>query len=240
MQVSPWGFGTNFTDRKRQIGAGPSSSLRSGSKRVPNLNRCYYLVFSLCICFSWNKSYSSNLKIWKKSCHIVNSCMLIFVLIIMILLSPRLCVRCTIKQPQIALGTYCKTRNRYHVSLHNCRPSEKLGAAQWISTSAPISSSSKSSATLIDRLPANWRPYFFLARFDKPIGTFFLFLPCSRWSVFLWLINELECYLGSLVDPHGFLCYRSAYNYPTDLHQLVRTRSPHHAGGRMHNQRYVG
>ena len=65
MQVSSWGFGTNFTDRKRQIGAGPSSSLRSGSKRVPNLNGCYYLVFSLCTCFSWNKSYSSNLKIRK-------------------------------------------------------------------------------------------------------------------------------------------------------------------------------
>lgn len=47
--MSPWGFGTNFIDGKRQIGAGPSSSLRSGSKGVPNLNGCYYLVFFHCV-----------------------------------------------------------------------------------------------------------------------------------------------------------------------------------------------
>ncbi|KIJ20128.1 hypothetical protein PAXINDRAFT_68749 [Paxillus involutus ATCC 200175] len=37
-------------------------------------------------------------------------------------------------------------------------------------------------ATWIDRLPASIRPYLYLTRIDKPIGTLLLFYPCA-WSI---------------------------------------------------------
>ncbi|KIJ70235.1 hypothetical protein HYDPIDRAFT_79081 [Hydnomerulius pinastri MD-312] len=37
-------------------------------------------------------------------------------------------------------------------------------------------------ATWVDHLPASVRPYFYLTRIDKPIGTLLLFYPCA-WSI---------------------------------------------------------
>jgi 4-hydroxybenzoate polyprenyltransferase len=52
---------------------------------------------------------------------------------------------------------------------------------------------------LIQWLPAAWRPFASLARFDRPIGWWLLFWPCAfglalagglpeRWDLFLWLL----------------------------------------------------
>ncbi|TDL29242.1 4-hydroxybenzoate polyprenyl transferase [Rickenella mellea] len=37
-------------------------------------------------------------------------------------------------------------------------------------------------ATWIDKLPTRWKPYAYLTRIDKPIGTLLLFYPCT-WSI---------------------------------------------------------
>lgn len=39
--------------------------------------------------------------------------------------------------------------------------------------------------TWVDRLPTRIRPYLYLTRIDKPIGTVLLFLPCSAFSPLL-------------------------------------------------------
>ncbi|EIN10583.1 4-hydroxybenzoate polyprenyl transferase [Punctularia strigosozonata HHB-11173 SS5] len=36
--------------------------------------------------------------------------------------------------------------------------------------------------TWVERLPRSWRPYLYLTRIDKPIGTLLLFYPCA-WSI---------------------------------------------------------
>ena len=81
---------------------------------------------------------------------------------------------------RIAFSAYCGTRNSFHVSLRDWRPSGRLEAKRWASTSTTTGSISRTPVTWIDRFPAKWRPYLSLARADKPIGTLLLFYPCSR------------------------------------------------------------
>uniref|UniRef100_UPI00358E2389 4-hydroxybenzoate polyprenyltransferase, mitochondrial isoform X3 n=1 Tax=Myxine glutinosa TaxID=7769 RepID=UPI00358E2389 len=42
----------------------------------------------------------------------------------------------------------------------------------------------RSAAALVSRAPSSWKPFLYLMRVDKPIGTWLLFLPCT-WSIAL-------------------------------------------------------
>ncbi|KAH7102983.1 4-hydroxybenzoate polyprenyl transferase [Auriculariales sp. MPI-PUGE-AT-0066] len=67
-------------------------------------------------------------------------------------------------------------------SLRRCSPStppERFPDAAALSTAAsPI----LPPVSWVERLPQKWRPYAYLTRIDKPIGTSLLFLPCG-WSI---------------------------------------------------------
>jgi hypothetical protein len=54
--------------------------------------------------------------------------------------------------------------------------------------------------TWIDRLPPKVRPYLYLTRIDKPIGTLLLFYPCSQstWVSFLVHMSNQMCFLEQL------------------------------------------
>ncbi|KAI0265167.1 4-hydroxybenzoate polyprenyl transferase [Gloeopeniophorella convolvens] len=61
----------------------------------------------------------------------------------------------------------------------------RVPAAPALSTSTQTSSIPQLptvSTTWVDRLPAKVRPYLYLTRIDKPIGTLLLFYPCT-WSI---------------------------------------------------------
>lgn len=68
----------------------------------------------------------------------------------------------------------------------------------------------------IDKLPEKWAPYAFLARIDKPIGTWLLFWPCGKviivspWicRIFIRVPNHsMECYYGSLQSSFTYMGY---------------------------------
>jgi hypothetical protein len=53
-----------------------------------------------------------------------------------------------------------------------------------VSTTVPPSQTPGPPATWVDSLPPRIRPYLYLTRIDKPIGTLLLFYPCA-WSITL-------------------------------------------------------
>ncbi|KAJ7047509.1 para-hydroxybenzoate-polyprenyltransferase, partial [Mycena alexandri] len=67
----------------------------------------------------------------------------------------------------------------YPSALQLARSSFAHGRVHSRSISSPHSLSTKS---WVDRLPLNVRPYLYLSRIDKPIGTLLLFYPCA-WSI---------------------------------------------------------
>ena len=92
--------------------------------------------------------------------------------------------------------------------------------------------------TWVDRLPRPVRPYLYLTRIDKPIGTLLLFYPCST------------CFLASLVRvlTLGPILSRSMVHYDGivrvgdpvhdafDVHQPVWTWCTRYARGGVHHQ----
>lgn len=46
----------------------------------------------------------------------------------------------------------------------------------------PLQSYETSQKSLINSLPLSWQPYLRLIRFDRPIGTYLLYWPCT-WSI---------------------------------------------------------
>lgn len=85
--------------------------------------------------------------------------------------------------------------------------------------------------TWVDRLPIKWRPYFFLTRIDKPIGTFLLFYPCGARSIYSFV--KIPCstrvLTHSLVHYNGILCNCGAYKHSTHLSWSLRPWCSHHA-----------
>ena len=89
--------------------------------------------------------------------------------------------------------------------------------------------------SLIARLPARWRPFAALARFDRPIGWWLLFLPgawgvalaggaVARWELIAWLL------LGAVAMRGAGCVYNDIIDRDLDA-QVARTRSRPLASG---------
>ena len=92
--------------------------------------------------------------------------------------------------------------------------------------------------TWVDRLPVAARPYVYLTRVDKPIGTLLLYYPCGRYRAhYAPLPFNKIC---SVVNHYGLLCPSIAIYNSTHISQPVRYRCSRNAWRRMHYQRYVG
>jgi 4-hydroxybenzoate polyprenyltransferase len=89
----------------------------------------------------------------------------------------------------------------------------------------------------VEWLPASWRPYARLARFDRPIGTWLLFWPCA-WGVALARGLPSEAYLlvlfglGSLTMRGAGCVYNDIVDRELDA-QVERTRDRPLASGRV-------
>ena len=89
----------------------------------------------------------------------------------------------------------------------------------------------------VEWLPAAWRPYARLARFDRPIGTWLLFWPCA-WGVALAGGLPRDLYLlllfglGSLAMRGAGCVYNDIVDRDLDA-QVARTRDRPLASGRV-------
>ena len=89
---------------------------------------------------------------------------------------------------------------------------------------------------LVALMPAVWRPYALLARFDRPIGWWLLFWPCvaglwaaggaARWDMALWLL------LGSIAMRGAGCVYNDILDRDLDR-QVARTASRPLASGQV-------
>ena len=100
--------------------------------------------------------------------------------------------------------------------------------AHHITPSAPPQPPPKS---WVERTPEKIRPYLYLARVDKPIGTLLLYYPCSaslfpEASGFGIVTDEI---VGSLVNNDGFLRAASPYYHAFDVSDPLRYRRVCHA-----------
>lgn len=95
---------------------------------------------------------------------------------------PRLRTWCAIEQRRRVFDASSGIRLCYPASLNACNNSNILRPTRWASTSSTTVTTSSTPITWVDRLPAKWRPYLYLTRIDKPIGTLLLFYPCA-WSI---------------------------------------------------------
>lgn len=102
----------------------------------------------------------------------------------------------------------------------------------------------------VEKLPPRLRPYLYLMRIDKPIGTLLLFYPCGGSSSFIYTSTtrlKFRCILisvsasytlstCSMVNNNGFICYPCTYLHRTGIYSLVCDGSVHHAGCGLHYQ----
>lgn len=96
--------------------------------------------------------------------------------------------------------------------------------------------------TWVDNLPPKVRPYLYLTRIDKPIGTLLLYYPCSELELSSFMRHLLisnSC-LGSMVDHNGLVRSTHANKHTAHISKPVWRWGPRHAWGGMHNQRHVG
>lgn len=94
--------------------------------------------------------------------------------------------------------------------------------------------------TWVDRLPAPIRPYLYLTRVDKPIGTLLLFYPCGMYYIctsFPSLKREASC---SMVDYDGLLRDRGTIHRPPHMYQSLWARGSDNERRRMYHKRHVG
>ena len=89
--------------------------------------------------------------------------------------------------------------------------SKDTQATQPTSVAAPAK-------TWVDSLPPKVRPYLYITRVDKPIGTLLLFYPCGQsTSARFGHVQVLRGSSLSLVDYHGFLRPTNARRYSADV-----------------------
>ena len=137
------------------------------------------------------------------------------------------------------------TKNSSTCDIPWIRPKSSIGGQVTsklvISSSSTKSSECNAAATWVDRFPPKIRPYLYLTRIDKPIGTLLLFYPCSASSEFQ-VVCPLQLILRSpsLVYNYGLVCLGSATNNAFDLPRTFWTWSNGHARCRLHHQRHVG
>lgn len=90
--------------------------------------------------------------------------------------------------------------------------------------------------TWVDILPPKVRPYLYLTRIDKPIGTLLLYYPCSELELPDLMCHLLRCdLLGSMVDHNGLVRATYANKHTAHLSEPVWRWGPRYARGRMHN-----
>ena len=104
-------------------------------------------------------------------------------------------------------------------------------------------SSSPVPKTWVDYFPTKVRPYLYLTRIDKPIGTLLLYYPCSEYLNFPDALERVEVLLTrfcSVVNHHGILCPAHTPDRATDVPQSIRHWCTCYAGSWVHYQRHVG
>lgn len=95
--------------------------------------------------------------------------------------------------------------------------------------------------TWVDRLPPKARPYLYLTRIDKPIGTLLLFYPCGQSSLNLRHVTySTPEPITSMVNLHGVLRPPPSTVNTSYIYQSLWNRCTRHARSWMHDQRYVG
>ncbi|KAI0375788.1 4-hydroxybenzoate polyprenyl transferase [Pilatotrama ljubarskyi] len=95
-----------------------------------------------------------------------------------------------LQSPRTCLSPYALHCRSYSVLRRHAvsKPSRTLSVRQSLLKGAPRRSSTLPDAsqtppvTWVDRMPKAIRPYLYLTRIDKPIGTLLLFYPCA-WSI---------------------------------------------------------
>lgn len=90
----------------------------------------------------------------------------------------------------------------------------------------------------VEHFPTRLRPYLYLTRIDKPIGTLLLFYPCGLWSFFC--DGQLLSVVCSLVHYHGFLRAGSTLHNPADLPRPIWAGSVSYAWCWLHDKRHLG
>ena len=94
--------------------------------------------------------------------------------------------------------------------------------------------------TWVDRLPTSVRPYLYLTRIDKPIGTLLLYYPCSESFHRCLHANQNEHIFSSMVHCHGLIRVARAHHNSIEVPGAVRYWSIDHARCGLYNQRHVG
>ncbi|KAF9451618.1 4-hydroxybenzoate polyprenyl transferase [Macrolepiota fuliginosa MF-IS2] len=97
------------------------------------------------------------------------------------LLLPRLQTCYRVRHPKILFNVHSKRRDVFINHPGSWIRSSLRQTTRWTSTST-VRPPASVPTTWIDHLPAQWQPYLYLTRIDKPIGTLLLFYPCA-WSI---------------------------------------------------------
>ena len=113
-----------------------------------------------------------------------------------------------------------------------CRHTSTSGPAGPVTVPAPPKSR-------VERTPRKIRPYLYLARVDKPIGTLLLYYPCST-SLCPRPDYRNRDGKNSMVDYDGFVCAQPPNNHPSDIPEPFRNRRVRYARSGVYDQRYVG
>lgn len=122
------------------------------------------------------------------------------------------------------------TRFRHEIGRNNAVLQQKIEIPTSSSVGVAIANKS-----WVDCLPTRVRPYLYLTRIDKPIGTVLLYLPCSAFFQSFFVVQNRPNNL-SMVDNDGVLCTTSAMDDTPHLSEPVWNWRAHHARGRMHDQ----
>lgn len=91
----------------------------------------------------------------------------------------------------------------------------------------------------VEKMPAATRPYLYLTRIDKPIGSLLLFYPCGMCTSLRTLFGTDQV-IFSLVYHNGILSCTCARIRAVDIPCTVRYWCTANARSRVHHKRYVG
>lgn len=125
---------------------------------------------------------------------------------------------------------FCSPRTPYRASwLANNRP---RCSGRW--KSSTVVPTPATPATWVDRLPQKVRPYLYLTRIDKPIGTLLLFYPCGSSSNFISTVVSDHSF--SMVHRHGVIFSSPADHNTSNLPESFWSGCFSHAWCRLHHQ----
>jgi hypothetical protein len=125
----------------------------------------------------------------------------------------------------------------------------RYGSPQWTSASKLPRSCKRSISvspapvpitTWVDHFPANVRPYLYLTRIDKPIGTLLLFYPCGLCFFSFFFRLRLNEPTYSLVHHDGVVCPPAPIYYTAGLYWHIWCRCTRDAWRGLYDKRHVG